>query len=332
MTKRQQTFTVSTTAESTSVPVENLPRLIEDWLCDCELSGCSRQTVEVRRIMLAKFLWFLQQFNATCCGLDQVRRFFIYLNRGHEDAGGRWGNPQQKAPLRPCTIQNYHKNLSVFFKWAVGQDIIVASPMERIPKTIARTDQIQPFNQEQVQKLIQAARRSRNRRRDEALIYFLGDTGLRASEVVSLKMRDIDCQNRRCNVLGKGNKRRTVYFGRDTARILWQYLKEERREPDEPIFLADRGIQTGDPLTRNGLFQLIQRLGVAAGIEAIRCSPHTFRHTFAIEFLRRGGNTFTLKEILGHTSLHMTNRYVALAQADIENQQRRFSPMDGIGR
>jgi site-specific recombinase XerD len=85
-------------------------------------------------------------------------------------------------------------------------------------------------------------------------------------------------------------------------------------------------------LTRSGLLQLIRRLGKAAKIEACRCSPHTFRHTFAVEFLRAGGNVFTLKELLGHTTLTMTQRYVAIAQADIESQHRRFSPADRLKR
>ena len=62
----------------------------------------------------------------------------------------------------------------------------------------------------------------------------------------------------------------------------------------------------------------------------MRCSPHVFRHTFAIEFLRAGGNVFTLKELLGHTSLTISNRYVALADADIERQHRLFSPVEAI--
>jgi integrase/recombinase XerD len=85
-------------------------------------------------------------------------------------------------------------------------------------------------------------------------------------------------------------------------------------------------------LTRRGLYQLVKRLGKRAGLQSARCSPHTFRHTFVAQFLREGGSTFTLKEMLGHTSLHMTNRYVALAQADIQNQHRQFSPGDRLKR
>jgi site-specific recombinase XerD len=68
----------------------------------------------------------------------------------------------------------------------------------------------------------------------------------------------------------------------------------------------------------------------AKNIEATRCSPHTFRYTFAVEFLRAVGNVFSLQQPLGHTSLHMTNRYVALAQGDIENQHRQFSPVERL--
>lgn len=59
----------------------------------------------------------------------------------------------------------------------------------------------------------------------------------------------------------------------------------------------------------------------------MRCSPHTLRHSFSIGFLRAGGNVFTLQQMLGHTCLAMTSRYVAVAQADIQNQHRQFSPV-----
>jgi site-specific recombinase XerD len=145
-------------------------------------------------------------------------------------------------------------------------------------------------------------------------------------------MRDIDVAGRRCIVMGKGNKHRTIYFGRTTTKALSKYFAEQPREPDTPVFLADRGTRAEEALTPSGLFQLIRRLGRVAGIQAARCSPHTFRHTFALQFSQNGGNAFTLKELLGHTSLAMTNRYVALAQANMESQHRQFSPADRIKR
>lgn len=281
---------------------------------------------------MCKFVWFLNQRDFGTCGVPELRRFFAYLNSGHLEPEGRWGNPRQIKPLRPVTIQTYHKHLRTLFNWLVREEVLNVSPIEKIPAIVARPDQVQPYTDEQLSQLLKAAKNSRHRRRDEALVYFLLDTGLRASEVCNLRMQDVDYEARRCKVLGKGNKHRSIYFGKNAAKALWQYIREEERDTSAPVFLSDRGTRAGEALTRRGLYQLIQRLGKRAGLQAARCSPHTFRHTFAVQFLREGGNTFTLKEMLGHTSLHMTNRYVALAQADIQNQHRQFSPGDRLKR
>jgi len=204
--------------------------------------------------------------------------------------------------------------------------------MEAIAAPIARADQVQPFDERQVSALIAASHKTLHPKRDYAMVCFLLDTGMRATELCELRMSGVDMSARKCIVLGKGNKHRSVYFGRQTAKALWNYLREEEREQGSPVFLSDRGSGTGEPLTRSGLLQLIERLGKAAHVEAVRCSPHTFRHTFAVTFLRNGGNVFSLQQILGHTSLQMTNRYVAVSQGDLEKQRRQFSPVDGLGK
>ncbi|MBC7806379.1 MAG: site-specific integrase, partial [Akkermansiaceae bacterium] len=71
----------------------------------------------------------------------------------------------------------------------------------------------------------------------------------------------------------------------------------------------------------------IERLGKSARLQGVRCSPHTFRHYAAISFLRAGGNSFTLQNLLGHSSLTMTMNYVKIAEADITAQHRQFSPV-----
>jgi len=152
------------------------------------------------------------------------------------------------------------------------------------------------------------------------------DTGILASELCGLRFNDVDIVSRKAIVLGKGNKHRSVYFGRETGRLLWQYVREEGIEGTEPLFLSTKR----NAFTRRGLLQLIERLGDAAGVEATRCSPHTLRHAFAVMLLRGGGSVFTLKEMLGHTDLAMTSRYVSLAQADVQNQHRQFSPVERL--
>ena len=132
--------------------------------------------------------------------------------------------------------------------------------------------------------------------------------------------------------MGKGHKTRVVPFSRETKRALYQYLNQRQQNPESALFESDRGVTAGDGLTRHGLRFLIRRLGNSAGLTGARVSPHTFRHTFAISFLRAGGNVFTLQQMLGHTNLAMTNRYVAIAQADIANQHQRYSPVAQLKR
>ncbi|HEX5324856.1 MAG TPA: tyrosine-type recombinase/integrase [Capsulimonadaceae bacterium] len=326
MKKTALTFASSDAA----IKTDELVRCAEGWLLDGDIRLHSRSTHELRRHILCKLEWFLTGRGFTTCGLYELRQFFAYLTRGHEDKGGRWQNAQLKQPARPQTVHTYYSHLRTFFRWLVSEGIIERSPVEAIAPPIARTDQILPFSEPQVASLLQAAKRSHHARRDEAIVLMLLDTGMRASELCTLRFTDLDMQTKRCTVLGKGNKHRSVYFGRTTAKALWQYLRLEDRDSIDPLFLSDRGHGAGEALTRSGLLQLIRRLGKAASIDAARCSPHTFRHTFAVTFLRNGGNVFTLMQLLGHTSLTMTNRYVALAQADMENQHRLCSPVDHL--
>lgn len=321
---------LSSASSEAHLDLSILERFAEGWLLDGEIRQHSPQTNAVRRIVIQKLLWFLKDREYPACGTQELRQFLAYLTRGHNDEGGRWGNPQLTRPVRPRTVKDYHGHLRTFFRWIVTEGAIGDSPMEPIAAPISRPDQIQPFTDQQLEALLAAAKKSTHPKRDEAIVLLLLDTGLRASELCGLRLSDLDMQNKRLSALGKGSKHRTVSFGRTAARSLWNYLREDPREPESPLFLSDRGTGSGGPMTRSGLLQLMERLGARAGIQATRCSPHTFRHTFAVSFLRNGGNVFTLQQILGHTSLTMTNRYVALAQADIERQHRMYSPVDAL--
>ena len=314
------------TDSASALSPANLQRYADGWFLSGEINQHSSRTLDARKSIVAKLIWFLRQQELPECDTHALRLFLAYLTNGHKTERGRWGNPLMVKPVRPRTVHTYHGHLRTFFRWLVAEDVIAVSPMERIPVPMARADQIQPFSSDQVRLLVDAARRTGHSRRDEAIILFLLDTGLRASELCGIRRADLDFQNRRCNVLGKGNKRRGVPFGKVATKALWAYLKDDPRDADDPLFLS----ASGDALTRSGLLQIFERLGQASRIEAVRCSPHTLRHTFAVEYLRAGGNVFALQQILGHTSIQMTNRYVALAQADIEAQHRQFSPADRL--
>ena len=94
------------------------------------------------------------------------------------------------------------------------------------------------------------------------------------------------------------------------------------------LFLSDRGL----PLTKSGIQQIIRRYGKKAGISGVRCSPHTFRHSFAKNYLLNGGDIFSLQKILGHSSLASVRVYLNLFAADVKKQHMRFSPVDNLAQ
>lgn len=309
-----------------SICVEDLRRFAQGWTLDGEYRQLSPLTTEARRNVLDHFFWWLNREGLTTCGSQEIKGFLHYATVGHKDPGGRYGVAKLTKPLRPRTVKDIYGILRSFFRYLVEEQYVDVSPLSAVRAPINRADQIQPFTESQIEALLRETKKTRNAKRDEALVLFMLDTGIRASELCGLRFNDVDIVSRKAIVLGKGNKHRSVYFGRETGRILWQYVREEGIEGTEPLFLSTKR----NAFTRSGLLQLIERLGDSAGVEATRCSPHTLRHTFAVMFLRGGGSVFTLKEMLGHTDLAMTSRYVALAQADVQNQHRQFSPVERL--
>jgi site-specific recombinase XerD len=172
--------------------------------------------------------------------------------------------------------------------------------------------------------LLNAAKYAPNPRRDEAILLLLLDTGLRAAELCNMKMKDVDFQSRSAKVLGKGNKLRMCYWSVGTAKALSRYLRYEKRHPEDPVFCSDRGTLAGEALTPSGLYQIVSKLGDKAGV---KCGCHDWRRTFAVSMLRNGANLISVQRLMGHETLSITQGYLNLAEADIENQHREFSPV-----
>ena len=177
--------------------------------------------------------------------------------------------------------------------------------------------------------LLRAARLSENPKRDEAIVMLLLDSGVRASELVQLKVKDIDLKNAKFVVLGKGNKLRSCYFGKKTCAVLLRYLRAAKLDSDSPLFLGTRGTGSRQALTRSGLLQLLQRLGRVVGVEV---NVHQMRRTFATTILENGSNLVAVRDMLGHSTITMTLKYLSISQSHIESQHRENSPGDHLHR
>jgi integrase/recombinase XerD len=166
--------------------------------------------------------------------------------------------------------------------------------------------------------------------RDQAIILTLLDSGIRASEFSCLRIPDFDPKRGQLEIRhgteggAKGGKGRAVYLGKTARHAVWRYLaeREDGQEGDAPLFIVRRG----RPFNPSSLRHLIKSIASRADVKD--AYPHKFRHTFAITYLRSGGDVFTLQSLLGHGSLDMVRHYARIAQVDVEHAHRKASPVD----
>ena len=309
--------------------------LLEGFRLFCLAEGKQATTVRWYLGKLQIFLRYLQEqglpTDVAELTTTHLRGFLVYMR---EDVKADQNNPMkptQDKGLSPKTIQGYARTLKAFFSWAAQEDYITASPGRLLKVPSAPKVIIQTLSDAQIGKLL-AATNARDKKgfRDYCILLTLLDTGIRLSELVDLQMPNVDLDRGSFKVMGKGARERLVPFGAKVKTALWKYQQKFRPEPFHPnvgnFFLQP----DGRPLTPAGVYGLVRGYGLKAKLEGVRCSPHTFRHTFAKKFLTNGGDLFTLQKILGHSSLNVVRMYVELTAEDVQIQHRRYSPMDLI--
>jgi len=234
-----------------------------------------------------------------------------------------WLHHGQERGLCPYTVQGQSRTLKTFFRFAQEESYLETNIASRLKVPRAPKKIIQTFSEEQLQQLLATARSTR----DKAILGLFIDTGVRVTELASLHISDVDLNRGRVKVYGKGAKERFVSFGNRCRRLLWRYINTERPNVSSArLFINTRG----QPLKARGILEMIRRCGKRAGIRGVRCSLHTLRHTFAKRFLLNGGDVFTLQQILGHSSLEMVRRYLALCSQEVGRLYRPHSPLDQL--
>jgi len=300
-----------------------------------QATGKSDHTISDYRVTFIKLVMFFPTDPLfASITRAQIIEFFAWLQQEYTT------NPDGVAPrgtmtLSAKTIKNIHTNLSALWHWALDEELVKKNIIRSIDPPPVSDAVIQVFTKEEIDQLLKACDNTRTWKsraetttsrstgvRDRAIILTLLDTGMRASELCGIQYKDLNINNHSIKVSGKGpgrdGKERLVYIGRRTGQAIWKCLLPRINDirPDEPVFVAGFG-EDWRPMTREHLRQLLHRIGEKIGIQKVH--PHRFRHTFAISYLRNGGDVFTLKELLGHSDLKMTEHYARIAQVDAAN-------------
>jgi integrase/recombinase XerD len=299
------------TTEKGAPPAERFEALVLDFLAYMEFErGLARNTLTAYRTDLLQYGEFLAErgLGATDASPADVSDFLAELATGN-------GRPACSA----ATIHRKAACLRSFYRHLRRQELTESDPTARLAPPRRGRKLPQVLSYPEVQKLLEAAGGAEPAAlRDRAMLEVMYACGLRASETIRLEVTDVDLRRGFVRAHGKGSKERIVPLGREAAGALRRYLRSGRPDlvgskPERKLFVNFRG----GPLTRQGLYKIIQRHAKAVGLEG-KMSPHTLRHTFATHLLAGGCDLRSVQEMLGHADISTTQLYTHLSGEEIK--------------
>jgi len=316
-----------------------LSRAADGFLLHKSAEGKSPTTTREYRRHLRLLIDYLGDPDVAAIKTADLRAFLDYLRTEYRPS--RFSGDAR--PLSAKSLRNIWITLRSFYTWA-AVELELPDALASLHPPQYQLPEIETLSEVEIRALLSACTHTRaadtrrrqefrmqrpTARRDQSLIRFLLDTGLRASECARLNVGDVDVATGEVTVrpfrASRKSRPRHVYLGQRTQRALWRYLadREDGNDPNAPLFTTG----AGDRLQADSMRHLLRRLGKRAGLgRAIY--PHLFRHTFATSYIRNGGDIFSLQRLLGHSDMAMVRRYVTLVRADVQNAHRRASPVD----
>jgi len=313
--------------------------LIEAYIQDHIGGNSSQKTLEWHRTALGLLRHFLEE-ELDVIQIDEVEADDISAWFAHMRS-----TPAARGKVRSeRTIQTYARSARAFFHWLVRRGTLENNPFERVVFPKVGRPLIQTITTEEFERLLLACApphetgpyAERAAVRNRAILWLLYDTGIRVSELINLRLSDFDRKHGVVTVMGKGAKERRVALGQNCLRNLSYYLDKHRPDDEELAEWGSAGedhlflSETRQSLTKNGMEMLFKRLKARAGITGKRISPHIFRHTFAMNYLIKSNDPFSLQELLGHEDLTTVLNYIHMNDTVLQEQKRKYSPGDHI--
>lgn len=297
--------------------ISDLKGQIEDYLRYSQIErGLSENTITAYRQDLYEFLDFIKKEGMTSWPTKAVD-IDAFLAR------------QRDLDKATSSISRMISSLRKFYQWLARQDIQKINPMleidppkkeHRLPVALTEEEVTTLLKQPDVDKKLGL--------RDRALLETMYATGIRVSELINLKLKNLHEDLKLVKVLGKGSKERLIPISEVALSWIKRYEKKvrdplllQKNKSSEFIFLNNRG----EALTRQAVWQIIKRYCKMAEIEK-DVTPHTLRHTFATHLLENGADLRVVQEILGHSDISTTQIYTNLTQKHILQVYKKTHP------
>lgn len=329
--------TKSTSGTEPKPKLSPIEKYVRDFLEYCEIEkNKSLLTIRNYEHYLARFAAFTKSQNLTRpedITLDTVRSYRLFLNRLADANTGR--------PLKLIT-QNYHViAVRAFLKYLAKRDIDTLSA-EKIELAKNPAREVEIMNNDEVGRIKAAVNSEDNevaRLRDSAILELLFSSGVRISELVQLKQKQLNFDRGEFTVRGKGDKLRLVFMSEEAAKMIRAYLKK-RSDNNPALFVSHSQIgnsvtkqmesmsaksdqHTAAGLTARSVQRLVKKYAALAGIMH-KVTPHTFRHSFATDLLQNGADIRSVQTLLGHASITTTQIYTHVTNDRLREVHKKF--------
>lgn len=282
----------------------------------------SPKTIENYNHYLNRFIKFAGVSLPGQISEELIRKFRLQLNRLHDSHG---------TSLKKVT-QNYHIiALRAFLKYFAKRDI-KSVPAEKIELGRQEEREVTFLEPVELERFLRAPQGSDlTGLRDRAILETLFSTGLRVSELCSLKRDEVDTKRGEFSVRGKGSKLRVVFLSKTAQAAVTSYL-EKRIDVDPALFiripknirqLADEKFEKLQ-LTPRSVQRIIKKYASLAGLIGKKVSPHTLRHSYATDLLRNGADIRSVQALLGHSSVTTTQIYTHVTDKQLREVHKKF--------
>ncbi len=309
--------------------------LIQDFLEYCEIEkNKSRLTIRNYHHYLARFSEFCNRNQITepkQIVLDTIRAYRLFLNRLTDERSGK--------NLKLVT-QNYHViAVRAFLKYLARRDFDTLSA-EKIELAKNPSREVDVMNNDEVDRIKEATDQEENevaRLRDKAILELLFASGIRISELVQLKIKQMNFERGEFTVRGKGDKLRLVFMSEEAISAIQNYFKK-RTDNNPALFVSHSkignsvtkqissigGSRENIPgLTARSVQRLVKKYAMLAGITHT-VTPHTFRHSFATDLLQNGADIRSVQTLLGHASITTTQIYTHVTNSQLRDVHKKF--------
>ena len=273
--------------------------------------GYSNNTIESYKRDLDKFLEFNKDKNIDKISNEDLKKYVKYL---------------KEEKLNEKSIARNISSLKSFYKFLVISKYINNNPSDalflpKVKKSLPNT-----LTEDEVLKLLDIELTDNFSYRNKAMLELMYATGLRVSELIDLKLQDIDLNQDIIRTFGKGSKERVIPIGDYAKEYLEKYIYEYRgsmlkRVTSEYLFLNNHGMK----MTRQGFFKIVKKIAKEKGINK-ELSPHTLRHSFASHLLKYGADLRTIQELLGHSDISTTQIYTHITNEELKKNYEYFHP------